>query len=145
MTQLHMYRVGSDFTVRILAYNNFVATHIIQTRLYSLWQNGEKAKTSLCTMNNVVTRWWRGCDNMIYIAHGGDKVVTTVLLKDNVILTSVLALTRSHSIIRIAWVTGGSLCQFKHFSAPCLKGATIKHGACDISLIHASYCKYVIW
>ena len=144
MTQLHMYRVGSDFTVRILAYNNFAATHIIQTRLCSLWQYGEKAKTSLCTMNNVVTRWWRGYDNMIYIAHGGDKVVTMVMLKDNIILTSVLALACSHSMIPITWVTGGSLCQFKHFSAPCLKGATIKHRSCDISLIHASYCKYVI-
>ena len=54
-----------------------------------------------------------------------------VPLKDNVALTWVLALTCSHSIVQIAQVTCGNLCQFQHSSAQCLKGTTIERRECE--------------
>ena len=44
-----------------------------------------------------------------------------VPLKDNITLARILALAHLSSIIRIARVPCGSLCQFEHFSAPRLK------------------------
>ena len=53
----------------------------------------------------------------------------TVPLKDNITLACILTLASYCSIMRITWVTCSSLCQFKYYSAPCLKGTTIERRA----------------
>ena len=53
----------------------------------------------------------------------------TAPLKDNITLACILTLASSCSIMRIARVTCSSLCQFKYYSTPCLKGTTIERRA----------------
>ena len=67
-------QIGSHLTfIHLLQETHCTYTHI---KITSLWQDCGKAATRLCTMNKVVTRWWQGCDNIVYNAHGGDKIVT---------------------------------------------------------------------
>ena len=71
------------------------------------------------------------CRICIAYTEGWINEVRMVPLKGNIVFTLFHTLTYLHSIMKINWVTYGSLWQFKYFIVLCLKVTTFMHRACE--------------